>query len=50
MRENSFENEESLAITNIILQKASIKALELEEELGLPPHIRLPSVKLNEEK
>lgn len=29
---------------NIILRKANIKALQLEEELGLPPHIPLPSV------
>jgi hypothetical protein len=29
---------------NIILRKANIRALQLEEELGLPPHIPLPSV------
>jgi hypothetical protein len=27
---------------NIILRKATIKALELGEEMGLPPHIPLP--------
>lgn len=31
-----------VAIMNVIMQKSSIKALEIEEELGLPPHIRLP--------
>ena len=30
---------------NLILQKANIKALGLEEELGLPPHLPLPKIK-----
>ncbi len=34
-----------VAIMNVIMQKSSIKALQIEEELGLPPHIRLPSLK-----
>jgi hypothetical protein len=29
---------------NVILRKSNIKALQLEEELGLPPHVPLPSV------
>jgi hypothetical protein len=29
---------------NIILRKANIRALQLEEELGIPPHVPLPSV------
>ncbi len=29
---------------NIILRKSNIKTLQLEEELGLPPHIPLPSL------
>ena len=38
---------------NIILRKSNIKALELEDEMGLPPHIPLPSLNkdnLKEEK
>lgn len=31
-----------IAIMNIIMQKSSIKAFQLEEEVGLPPHITLP--------
>ncbi len=31
-------------IFNIILRKSNIKALQLEDELGLPPHIPLPSL------
>ena len=29
---------------NVILRKSNIKALQLEDELGLPPHIPLPSL------
>jgi hypothetical protein len=40
---------EYLMITNLILQKASIKAFELEDELGLPIHIRLPTIDFKKE-
>ncbi len=33
-----------IAMFNIILRKSNIKALQLEDELGLPPHFTLPSV------
>ncbi len=33
-------------IFNIILRKSNIKAIELEDELGLPLHVQLPSVTL----
>jgi hypothetical protein len=36
---------EYLKITNLIIQKATIKAFELEEELNLPIHIKLPEIK-----
>jgi len=39
-----FDTPEHIQITNIIIQKASIKAFGLEEELGLPIHIRLPTL------
>ncbi len=39
-----YNSEEYIMITNIIIQKASIKSFELEEELGLPLHIKLPSI------
>ncbi len=31
-----------IALTNLILRKCSVKALSLEEELGLPPHFPFP--------
>jgi hypothetical protein len=33
---------------NAILKKSNLKALELEDDLGLPPHLPLPSVKKGE--
>jgi len=40
--DKKYETEEHMALTNIIIQKATIKAISLEEELNLPVHIRLP--------
>lgn len=34
---------------NLILRKASIRALQLEEEMNLPPHLTLPLIKKKEE-
>ncbi len=39
-----FETSELLTIMNLIIQKASIRAFEIEEELQLPIHIKLPSL------
>jgi|TARA_Y100000310_G_scaffold338661_1_gene428998 hypothetical protein len=36
--------EESMIILNRVLHKCNIKALELSQELNLPPHIPLPKV------
>ncbi len=43
-KEKNFNTPEYIAITNLIIQKASIKAFELEEEIGLPIHIKFPTV------
>ena len=32
-------------IFNFILKKSNLKALELEDELGLPPHLPMPKLK-----
>jgi hypothetical protein len=39
-----YNTPEYIEITNLLIQRASIKAFELEEELGLPIHIKLPSL------
>lgn len=44
--EKDFSSSENAVITNIIIQKASVKAFNLEDEMGLPMHIRLPTVNL----
>jgi len=41
-----FESQEQIAVTNLIVQKASIKAIQLEDEFGLPIHIRIPLIGL----
>ena len=39
-----------LTIFNLIFKKITLKALQMEEELNLPPHIPFPSFKQNEKK
>ena len=39
---NNYNTQEYTEITNLIIKKASVKAFELEEELNLPIHIKLP--------
>lgn len=47
--EKKFESPEYIAITNLIMQKATIKAIEMEEEMNLPLHIRLPTLSQKKE-
>ncbi len=35
---------------NLILKKSSLRALQLEEELNLPLHIRLPTLKIEDKE
>jgi hypothetical protein len=39
-----------IPLFNIILKKSNFKALELEEDLLLPSHIPMPSIKPSEAK
>lgn len=39
-----------ILLFNVILRKANLKALELEEEMNLPLHIPMPSLKKQENK
>ena len=45
-KDKKYETPEYLAITNLVIQKATIKAIELEEEINLPLHIKLPSLSI----
>lgn len=49
-KNKKLDNKINLIILNTIMQKASLKALELEEEMNLPPHIQLPRLQLGEKK
>jgi len=49
-KSNKFDTPEQMAIMNIVIQRFSIKAFELEEELGLPIHIRLPTLQPKKEE
>ena len=48
--DKKFDTPEYMYITNAIIQKASIKAIELEEEMGLPIHLRLPTLSPKEKE
>ena len=39
-----------LNLFNIIMKKATLKALQLEEELNIPLHMPMPSLKLSDKK
>jgi hypothetical protein len=43
-KEKKISEEFRLLIFNLILRKANIKAIQLEEELNLPLHFQLPSI------
>ena len=43
-KDKNYETPEQLALTNLIIQKASIKAIDLEDELSLPIHVKLPAL------
>jgi hypothetical protein len=47
-KDKKYDVPEFMGLTNLIIQKASIKAFELEEELGLPIHIKLPSLSVQD--
>lgn len=48
-KKKKIEKDLQLVILNIIVQRASLRAFQLEEELGLPIHIQLPRVAPKEE-
>ena len=39
-----------MTLFNLILRKASLKALQLEEEMNLPIHLQLPTLKIGDKK
>ena len=49
-KKNTLISEFKIRIYNTIFHKCNLKALELEDEFGLPTHIQLPSLKEEEKK
>ena len=49
-KNKNLDNEINLIILNVIMQKASLRALELEEEMGLPPHVQIPRLQLGKKE
>jgi len=43
-KKKEIEDSLKMDLFNMILMKAGIKALQLEEDLGLPTHFRMPSL------
>ncbi|MCM8832999.1 MAG: hypothetical protein NC816_03660 [Candidatus Omnitrophica bacterium] len=49
-KDKKLDSEFQTIILNLIMQKCSIRAIELEEELSLPIHIRMPSLKVEKKE
>ena len=49
-KENKLSEDFRLLIFNLVLKKANVKALELEEQMSLPLHIPMPSLKKQPKK
>lgn len=49
-QDKKIPEEFKLTVFNIILKKASLKAIQFEEEFNLPLHLPLPSVKPQDKK
>jgi|SRR3989338_10175315 len=47
-KNKKLNSKEHIQITNLILQRASIKAFEFETDLGLPLHIKLPTLEIKD--
>jgi|GEM_PF-665639 len=45
-KQRRLPNELQEAVMNIIIQKASLRAFQLEEEINLPLHLQIPRVKI----
>lgn len=43
-KDKKLPDEHKTLIFNVILRKSSLKAIQLEDELNLPPHINMPAV------
>ena len=49
-KEKKVKDETRLILFNLILRKSNIKALQLEEEMNLPIHFKLPSLQMDKKE
>jgi hypothetical protein len=49
-KDKSLNPELQTLILNIIMQKASLKAIQLEEEMNLPIHIKIPKLEISKKE
>jgi hypothetical protein len=49
-KDKNLDQEIQTMILNLIMQKASIRAIELEEEMGLPIHIKIPRLEVSKKE
>ncbi len=49
-KEKNMQEEFKVFVFNVILRKANIKALQLEDEMGLPAHFQMPSLKIQKQE
>ena len=48
--EKKLLKEASVEVLNVVMVRCNVKALELSEELGLPPHMQMPKVNFERTK
>lgn len=46
-KEKKLDQEIQILILNLIMQKASVRAIALEEEMGLPIHVTIPRLQVS---
>ena len=49
-KKKDFSEEFRLYVFNVILRKANIKAIQMEDELNLPPHFQMPAIRFNKKQ
>lgn len=49
-KDKAIDPETQTIILNLIMQRASIRAIELEEEMGLPIHVRIPRLAVSKKE
>jgi hypothetical protein len=49
-KESKLDQELSRQLVNYVFTKCGVKALSLSQQVGLPPHINLPKIRIKQEE